>query len=173
MRRLARHVFTMLSLLLCIAVCVLWVRGYVPRYDWFDHFFGTRHGTGYGCYVESNRGTMFFVGYASREWHHPGGPVRYGALPSGYDTVFGFGCGHLDPMPLRDTGMVAGFTFVSAPHWFLALLTAFPAARWTWSAITRRWRANQGRCTACGYDLRAHREGERCPECGAVNPSTV
>jgi hypothetical protein len=28
----------------------------------------------------------------------------------------------------------------------------------------------KGQCPACGYDLRAHSAGERCPECGASVP---
>jgi hypothetical protein len=38
--------------------------------------------------------------------------------------------------------------------------------------IWRRWRmvrgTRQGLCMNCGYDLRAHQAGERCPECGTV-----
>jgi hypothetical protein len=51
------------------------------------------------------------------------------------------------------------------PYWFLALLTASPAAAWAW-AWRRSSRAPPGRCLACGYDLRA--TPGRCPECGAV-----
>jgi hypothetical protein len=29
-------------------------------------------------------------------------------------------------------------------------------------------RREQGRCLKCGYDLRAHRAGDRCPECGTT-----
>ena len=32
----------------------------------------------------------------------------------------------------------------------------------------RRARVSEHRCPACGYDLRGHARGERCPECGAV-----
>ena len=31
-------------------------------------------------------------------------------------------------------------------------------------------RIDAGLCGNCGYDLRAHDEGERCPECGSVSP---
>jgi hypothetical protein len=32
-----------------------------------------------------------------------------------------------------------------------------------------RWKKNQ--CLACGYDLRAHQPGEKCPECGTMIPA--
>jgi hypothetical protein len=52
------------------------------------------------------------------------------------------------------------------PHWFLCVLFALtPLARLR--AFHRaRSRRRQGRCPACGYDLRA--TPGRCPECGAI-----
>ena len=50
------------------------------------------------------------------------------------------------------------------PFWPLILLLLFPGARWLWqNRQSQRW-LMAGRCTGCGYDLRA--TPEQCPECG-------
>jgi hypothetical protein len=56
------------------------------------------------------------------------------------------------------------------PYWQIAIATLLlPAVRAATFARGRRVRPKrrrEGRCTACGYDLRA--TSDRCPECGAV-----
>ena len=69
---------------------------------------------------------------------------------------------------------------VIIPHWFIVLLSA-PLPLWegtrTWIVVARslhaRRDARRGRCSSCGYDLRATADpyGPRlpqCPECGNV-----
>ena len=34
--------------------------------------------------------------------------------------------------------------------------------------LTRKMHSKPGVCVKCGYDLRMHKAGEKCPECGAV-----
>lgn len=50
------------------------------------------------------------------------------------------------------------------PLWGVGFLSAMPPALWAHKRFRRR--ADLGRCTNCGYDLRA--TPGRCPECGTV-----
>jgi len=55
---------------------------------------------------------------------------------------------------------------------YLAAVLGFPGSLlWYYSPPARRQRLRQFRisnnlCLHCGYDLRAHKPGDRCPECG-------
>jgi hypothetical protein len=56
--------------------------------------------------------------------------------------------------------------FCRIPFWSVGVLLSFwPVARFG-GRIRRYWRAAQGKCPKCGYDLRA--SPGRCPECGLI-----
>jgi hypothetical protein len=75
------------------------------------------------------------------------------------DSVLGFGVAR---QPDSTGGGVA--TRIDVPYWIILLLTTgFPALVIASRVRTRRRRV-AGRCTTCGYDLRA--STGRCPECG-------
>jgi hypothetical protein len=42
---------------------------------------------------------------------------------------------------------------------------------WAWRERRRQRRIKAGLCQSCGYDLRAHKPGQCCPECGAPVPA--
>lgn len=56
------------------------------------------------------------------------------------------------------------FTLASAPFPLLMVPAMLPACLWITVRVVRRKRATVGRCSSCGYDLRA--TPDRCPECG-------
>jgi|GEM_PF-5519779 len=65
---------------------------------------------------------------------------------------------------------------VHMPQDYLAILCLIGAAllghRLVHRLLSRRHRRphNHSRCRKCHYDLRAHRPGDRCPECGTAIP---
>jgi len=69
----------------------------------------------------------------------------------------------LIPSPRTFTSKVHVIAVPFLPVIFLCAL--FPGV-WLWRQGLRD--AGTGMCANCGYDLRAHRRGERCPECGGV-----
>jgi hypothetical protein len=68
--------------------------------------------------------------------------------------------------PSRDVPLIV------VQYWALAvvfLVQPLVRAAVTLSRAERAVQRNEGAlCPTCGYDLRAHRGGERCPECGRV-----
>jgi hypothetical protein len=57
------------------------------------------------------------------------------------------------------------------PYWWLVILTSLPAAFITVPGLRRFYRRKRGRCSRCGYDLRA--TPDRCPECGTETSTVV
>lgn len=180
MRRLARHLFTLcsaLSLLLCVAVMVMWVRSY---FRWDRGFvtaaavehaqraldFGSEHGH---VTITLTRQQGFSLGSRPR-----GAGVNLWATdlegtPSPRTTL-GFRADRGVTVRTWDrttqTKPIDTKWTVVVPHGFPVLLTAILPAAWAGALLRRRRRKAHGLCLACGYDLRA--SSNRCPECGAA-----
>jgi len=56
----------------------------------------------------------------------------------------------------------------TVPLWFVLVLSLIFPVRWVWLTFRRREEVPERACESCGYDLRAHSVGQRCPECGVV-----
>ena len=164
MRRLVRRLFTLcpaVSLVLCVAVCVLWVRSY--RFNEL---------------VIQSVGHHAFSAYSDR------GELRLRRQPWGGTSAYrrflkrDATPGNRLMPPYAKTRWPGGFWFESesqpsrshvvlvVPHWAVATaLFVLPG-----SVVVRRTRAflrrSRKRCPACGYDLRA--TPGRCPECWAA-----
>jgi hypothetical protein len=194
MTRHLLNLLTALSLLLCVVMCVLWVRSYasddaVERYvaqsysqaDWSieDTFY-------------SYRGAML--------WVHDRHPDRYGP-PQSEDVQWRWFHplpAEQDPEPQRNdlnllratdvrslVGISTDLSFdrdalrhqwrergfhIAVPHKWPALvlaLLAAPAAVRLVGRVRKSARSRQRRCPSCGYDLRATQG--RCPECGTTS----
>jgi hypothetical protein len=183
MRRFVRHFFTTvsaLSLLLCLTICVLWVRSYRPVLDyvaWRGHTTWMLQSKGGRLWVEMWRGAdpvPTRPAYAYPWWllrgttnppYQPHTPIEmaYSIPPATWSNLFGFAWFDSGPSPK------SGLWFpqqrmLLIPYWsLLGLALVIPVIM-----LIRSWlkglRARRGLCPTCGYDLRA--TPERCPECG-------
>jgi len=190
MRRFLRGVILSLagfSLLLCLATCVEWVRGYWAHDTLgFDHADSAIYYCGsYRGYFHCGRtGAFPHVKYWIRPWQ--GAPPD---IPIDTPVVARTVLREWDFCGVRYSRIILGivnradieargfvpfhpvvFTSLWIPFWmpgiiFLIgpLLTFVPALA---RHIRLRRRRQRGLCLNCGYDLRA--TPDRCPECGTV-----
>jgi hypothetical protein len=67
---------------------------------------------------------------------------------------------------------VGEFWHVRFPAWCLLFLWSIAPSIWLYKFVRRKCRLRKlsriGLCPVCGYDLRAHQPGQRCPECGTI-----
>src|SRR5688500_108199 len=134
MRRPARRLFTLcsaVSLLLCVAVCVLWARSYFVR-DVIEYDAPTRWDE-----VISARGRVAVLlqpgslaGLAPRggtlAWSAEGPPGDLRAADVGRPSLDRLGFA----VVRSPAGSEASWAYYAAPHWSLALLAALAPARW-------------------------------------------
>jgi hypothetical protein len=95
-----------------------------------------------------------------------------------WSWIIGAGQRGIDTQPIRLGGaapVCQGVVLGIAYPYLIAILLSFPAARVLLALIRvawRKWRAariaRMGLCPQCSYDLRAHKAGQRCPECGRM-----
>jgi hypothetical protein len=176
--RILLNAATAVSLLLCVATVVLWVRSYVA-FDLITLQIGGR-----SAQVWTPRGRLN-VEWASRPYFRPrwmtqapvgavsvweflrpehsvqtdvsGKPHRYAWLGFIFSPTY--------EQPASRDQPACWFTTLGVPCYALLAITAVLPARRGWHALRQRSRL-PGLCPACGYDLRA--TPERCPECGAI-----
>jgi hypothetical protein len=157
-RRLLNHV-TIVSLLLCVAACVLWASSYFTAISLY------RQDAGVNRSLISDSGMLVFT-----EQNAPDGATF--SWRRIHNRPGGWGGAHLRP------DWYGRFQFGSrhawVPWWWAcAALALLPACRMVCRAAVaadrfpgERRRVREGLCRACGYDLRA--TPDKCPECGAA-----
>lgn len=186
MKRFLRIFFntlTAMSLLLCMATLVLWVRSYY-RYDtWYWTVESPIEVP--ARLISLARGRAMVTEFADQRGSWPGAPdwTPVGSHESansatGDMSLFGLAeskpaqqwCGFawIGDMTLAIHGTIR-IRFLIVPLWFPAALFGMTPALWIIRAARRRRGGKPGStglCSRCGYDLRA--SPDRCPECGAV-----
>jgi hypothetical protein len=175
MKRRFLNGLTALSLLLCVAVCVLWARSYVCFDDvvYSGHFHVNNFCSYRGrFFVQCGWFTADHLGraappYSAGGWFWDSADVSGVGYPAA-DASRGWRLGGFDAQRavskrLDASGRPeAGEDVVILPYWFPALLGAIAPVRWAGRRARGRRRA--GLCLSCGYDLRA--TPDKCPECG-------
>ena len=196
MRRALRHLFTILSalsLLLCVANCVLWARS-IRGGD----VFGVPIGSATVLTLVSQRGALHLKSLTETETPFSGvweGDRRPGddhpfwevanvsnkvwqvnwtqySYEKGWSAQWGrigaqeFAYKYRVNLPQGLVTVAGKKAVIAAPHWLLAVVAlVLPSViAIAWMRLAHR-RMRIGFCPSCGYDLRA--SPERCPECGS------
>jgi hypothetical protein len=194
-----RRLFTILSvlsLLLCVATCVLWVRSYrafdtatycsaaKDAHQWsfcggnycgrFEVFsVDARLHPGHEMAYEKDPSTNE-LGWARQPgWRWASYDSRpYPSIKDAAEMLWSWRCSTGEWSPIRTDPNVRRYAFTSVVFPLWAPTVAFAAGPLIRAVPKlrhrRRRRRHQrlGLCPACGYDLRA--SPDRCPECGAV-----
>jgi hypothetical protein len=187
-RRRLLNLLTALSLLLCMAVAVLWMRSY-RAVDSLDYTWGrNEYGSGtfpgglhFSCSFYPVVQSYMRDGWSFRSHVYGPGRLEYANvtwLPEQYDWKhWGFAADYREDSPDDTTpGAIVPRTpgrpllsktwSLSVPCWFLVLPAAFLPMVGVTRAARSRARRTAHHCPSCGYDLRA--TPHRCPECGVA-----
>jgi len=132
-------------------------------------------------------GLRAFYGTICLEFSLVEAPSEYGQHPAGfyhkqyyYSLAFfahhNVGCFAVRRPPKYTHIPFRRNTYVQAPLWFVMATTGLFSGLSLFLLMRRFRLARQwqpGTCKHCGYDLRAHKPGDRCPECGTPVPATT
>ena len=156
------------SLVLCLATCVLWVRSYrrlddVRLFPNPQRYWLVRSADGRLHAQQTWASGPYWQGRSSEYSSGELGRAVYSNLPFRW-RIAGFGYGHLT-VP-SGTGPTLNAHVYLMPHAFPAMVFAVAPVLWLRAALSRRRTRAAGLCARCGYDLRA--SPDRCPECGAA-----
>ena len=181
---MARRLFTLLaalSLLLCVAVGVLWVRNHLLLGgSHYDAVVLTKLGPAghWRAVAFTHRGRVHAEWWHSTNWpplppdDSRLSPWRVARVGSGTmddidpDTAtLGFRFRHLT---MSGRG-ITNLREAVVPLWSILLPSAVMPALWFRRRVRQRMRRRRHLCQTCGYDLRA--TPGRCPECGTSAPS--
>jgi hypothetical protein len=179
------NLLSALSMLLCFASMALWIHSYYAT-DAIN-FWRRRIPTNYvydRLSAHTIRAFSGSIGYGFqddpryvdliKEPYAPSFPGIHsypkGSYSAGIDTRFGMrwhyaGFEYFYSPGAPQTNEI-GERAIIVPIWSIVLLTALLPLIWLRRQMRLRGHELTGRCTVCGYDLRA--TPDRCPECGKI-----
>jgi hypothetical protein len=175
MKRLRRIIFnglTVLSLLLCMATVVLWVRSHgiadaISREDAAGSMlFGTTRGK---CEVVLIGALVGRHGTGLSRWAYSKSPPSEPGLGISSPPEFDYRFARI--VYIKGTEQFLSYQMsyrmIIVPLWMLSVASLIIPACWLGVLLHRIRRLQRvGLCPSCGYDLRA--TPDRCPECGVV-----
>jgi hypothetical protein len=193
-RRRLFNLAAAVSLVLCVATAILWVRSYfvldiVNRTTEVDAYAGQMSRT-----LSCNRGTFhYYHQYTTRAprpatavWppgftrraHSASAAKMWPHVASAGRQRWGFaylrrewgGLSREDVVGAAGTYLTVAGVEALVPAWFVALIFALAPTTWVVRAVRRRVRRAANCCPTCGYDCRA--TPRTCPECGTDLPSS-
>ena len=192
-RRRLFNVFVGVSLLLCIATAVMWIRSIrtcdsiaydraedagdsLTTYPGGIEFVATSgvSGAWFGIFTPGWHRSSFEWGTPRFKFSMTANLLAFGmematwTKPPHYLLGFGFdyvslNLGAAGPAAMSGTHKM---TRIVVPFWFLMLLSATPVLLQLRRSVRLRSCRRRQRCFQCGYDLRA--TPDRCPECGTT-----
>jgi hypothetical protein len=157
-RRRLLNLLTLASLVLCVAVCVLWVRSYSVEEGFFltDEHNDSLYGASYSGSVSAGYNSPFCKMYRVQ------GPLnqwQYHSRPAG-NRIFAWLLGDVSA-EWNDYSREA-----TVPYWMLVTALALRPAAVAARRRRSRLREHLRLCRSCGYDLTGNVSGV-CPECGS------
>ena len=191
MARRSLNVLTAFSVLLCVAVLVLWVRSHRvgDRVGWHTAAQAPTRDAWRQASVSSSAGGLTFycrggvrtstkpqrwsppdpatLGLRWERQHRPSYPRHIDGPRWDLDwRGFAWNWRRSDYHIYDDERSAHFSCLLIVPHAFAAALMALAPGLWAVSRVRRRRRHESGRCPSCDYDLGA--TPDRCPECGAA-----
>ena len=181
----------MLSLLLCVATAVMWVRSY----HGFDAFLYVGTHNHFSATTTAGKVVLQVGSEFHLDLYGVTTGFRSGLFPTSFDgsaeeqrkwPVWLLLASYYDRTPawLAWTGMTTGSgphtpdyppdfrqTVAIVPFGYWIGLFALPPLFVTLRLFLRFCRRREGHCVQCGYDLRA--TPDRCPECGTIPAATA
>ena len=165
MASLSRLLFgflSLLSLLLCLAMALMWWPSYHKQF-YVTHIAWPQSYQRISLHQGRLNGWAVMQNMRDRPEGWYVATVPTGTMGAGEGWGFRF-----------DSIQRPGYSHRSlmVPLWFACPLTALPTALWLFAFARRRRRVLSGHCVVCGYNLTGNVSG-KCPECGTVIPITA